>query len=114
MGIRKSLGVLLFKISKKLEGVSERLGVIVSGPTYANQSRTLIWGVIGGPFYRDDFDEDDLLDGGIDESQEVMLVVKLEEDGQIEEVSFWYETEEEAMQIVHYFCNNIEPLEVSL
>jgi hypothetical protein len=60
-------------------------------------SRVLIWDVIDGPYSREEFDEDILYEDGIPEDLNAMLVVKLEEDGKVGTVNFWYETEEEAM-----------------
>ena len=41
-----------------------------------------------------------------------MIVAKIEEDGKIGTVNFWYETFEEVDALVGYFKFNIEPLEV--
>jgi hypothetical protein len=54
-----------------------------------------------------------LYEDGIPEDLNAMLVVKLEEDGKVGTVNFWYETEEEAMMVKQYFKSNIEPLEVT-
>ncbi len=42
-----------------------------------------------------------------------MLVVQIEEKGELGMANFWYETEEEAMAVKKYFDVNIEPLEVT-
>ena len=76
-------------------------------------SRVFIWDVIDGPYLREEFDEDILYEDGIPEDLNAMLVVKLEEDGKVGTVNFWYETEEEAMMVKQYFKSNIEPLEVT-
>ena len=78
-----------------------------------SKSRVLIWEVLEGPYLRDEFDEDDLHLEGIPTGLGAMLVVMVEEHGVIDTVNFWYETEEEALEVVKYFKSKIEPLEVT-
>lgn len=80
--------------------------------TTKTASRVLIWDVIDGPFFRDEFDEDFLFEEGIEEDRELMIVVKLEEDGKIGRVNLWLRTEEEVDSIVQHFKNSITPLEL--
>lgn len=75
--------------------------------------KILIWDVIDGPYHREEFDEDELIDIGVDDSLEYFIVVKLQEGDSVGTVNFWLETYEEALDIVEHFQNNIEPLEVN-
>lgn len=77
-----------------------------------SKSKVLVWEVLEGPYLRDEFDEDDLHEGGIPIGLDAMLVVMVEEDGVIDTVNFWYDTEEDALEVVKYFKVNIGPLEV--
>ena len=77
-----------------------------------NEGTILVWDVLGGPYLRDEFDEDDLHEGGIPIGLDAMLVVMVEEDGVIDTVNFWYDTEEDALEVVKHFKVNIGPLEV--
>jgi hypothetical protein len=74
--------------------------------------KVLVWEVLEGPYLRDEFDEDDLHEGGIPIGLDAMLVVMVEEDGVIDTVNFWYDTEEDALEVVKFFKANIGPLEV--
>lgn len=78
----------------------------------ANEGTVLVWNVLEGPYLRDEFDEDDLHEEGIPIGLDAMLVVMVEEDGVIDIVNFWYDTEEDALEVVKYFKVNIGPLEV--
>ena len=80
--------------------------------TQVTDDRVLVWEVLEGPYLRDEFDEDDLHEGGIPIGLDAMLVVMVEEDGVIDTVNFWYDTEEDALEVVKYFKVNIGPLEV--
>jgi hypothetical protein len=77
-----------------------------------SKSKVLVWEVLEGPYLRDEFDEDDLHAEGIPIGLDAMLVVMVEEDGVIDTVNFWYDTEEDALEVVKYFKVNIGPLEV--
>jgi hypothetical protein len=77
-----------------------------------NEGTILVWDVLEGPYLRDEFDEDDLHEGGIPIGLDAMLVVMVEEDGVIDTVNFWYDTEEDALEVVKHFKVNIGPLEV--
>jgi len=115
MSIQSVFGQLLLSASEKLRNLAERLGTRVTGQGStigALSSGVLIWDVIDGPYLREEFDEDILYEDGIPEYLNAMLVVKIEEDGKVGNVNFWYETEEEAMEIKQYFNSNIKPLEV--
>jgi hypothetical protein len=115
MSIQSVFGQLLLSVSERLRNLAERLGTKVTGQGStigALSSGVLIWDVIDGPYLREEFDEDVLYEDGIPEYLNAMLVVKIEEDGKVGNVNFWYETEEEAMEIKQYFNSNIKPLEV--
>ena len=116
MSIQSVFGQLLLSVSERLRNLAARLGTKVTGQGYTTGgigNRVFIWDVIDGPYLREEFDEDILYEDGIPEDLNAMLVVKLEEDGKVGTVNFWYETEEEAMQVKQYFKSNIEPLEVT-
>lgn len=116
MSIQSVFGQLLLSVSERLRNLAARLGTKVTGQGStigALSSGVLIWDVIDGPYLREEFDEDVLYEDGIPEDLNAMLVVKLEEDGKVGTVNFWYETEEEAMMVKQYFKSNIEPLEVT-
>ena len=116
MSIQSVFGQLLLSVSERLRNLAARLGTKVTGQGYTTGgigNRVLIWDVIDGPYSREEFDEDVLYEDGIPEDLNAMLVVKLEEDGKVGTVNFWYETEEEAMMVKQYFKSNIEPLEVT-
>lgn len=87
------------------------IGQVLTGEM--NHNRLLIWGVIEGPFNREDFDEDELFNEGVPDHLNSMLVVRIEDDGVIYLADFWYETEDEALEVVKYFKANLEPLEVT-
>lgn len=84
-----------------------------TGQESTGQNKAFIWDVIDGPYHRDDFDEDELIDIGVDDNLEYFIVVKLQDGDFVGIVNFWLETDEEAYEIVRHFQNNIEPLEVN-
>ena len=104
----KKLSKLLFWASVKLMVLSRHLYKEVE----VTESKTLIWDVIDGPFHISEFDQQWLDEAGIEGDFEFMMVVKMEEDGVVGPVNFWYKTEEEAIAVKNYFKQNIEPLEV--
>ena len=70
-----------------------------------------IWGVIDGPFNREDFPEQELDGMDIPENAMAMIVVKVEDvDGKIGQVNLWVGSFNEAYEICKHFDNNIEPL----
>lgn len=109
---KTAFGQLLLNVSEKLRTLSEKFGTGVTGLVSTKKSRVLIWDIIDGPYHRSEFQQSFLDENGIDEDSQYMLVVKLEEDGKIGQVNFWYETEEEVLAVKEYFLYNIEPLEV--
>lgn len=76
-------------------------------------NKVLIWGVVDGPYLRDDFPEEELYEAGIPPDADAMLVCKIEENGQVHTVNYWYETMDEAYEVKKYFDTNMEPLEVT-
>ena len=100
---------------KILSVIREVLLKMTTKHTYTKpttNNKVLVWEVLEGPYLRDEFDEDDLHEGGIPIGLDAMLVVMVEEDGVIDTVNFWYDTEEDALEVVKYFKVNIGPLEV--
>lgn len=100
---------------KILSVIREVLLKMTTKHTYikpTTNKKVLVWEVLEGPYLRDEFDEDDLHEGGIPIGLDAMLVVMIEEDGVIDTVNFWYDTEEDALEVVKYFKVNIGPLEV--
>lgn len=75
-------------------------------------TKTLIWDVVDGPFTREEFNEDDLREFGIDEDDNYCLVVKMEEDGKLGLVNLWYQDIEDANKLKDHFKYHIEPLEL--
>jgi hypothetical protein len=113
MSVRIVFGLLLLSVSRKLIWLSGRLGKrAIETDQIRATNKTLIWDVIDGPFSRDDFDEYDLLAEGIPPDLNSMLVVRIEEDGVMDTVNFWYDTEEDALEVVKYFKWHMEPLEI--
>jgi len=80
--------------------------------TMVAENRTLIWGIVDGPYLRDDFPEEELYSAGIPEEAEAMLVCKVEESGEVFLANYWYGSMDEAYEIKKYFDVNIEPLEI--
>ena len=74
---------------------------------------TTIWGIIDGPYLREDFPEEELWNAQIPLDAEAMLVCKVEEDGSVFLANYWYESLDEAYEIKKYFDVNIEPLEMT-
>jgi len=109
-------GQLLRNVKEKLKKQDDNLGTMATGkvnqtPETTN-SKTLIWGVMDGPYHVDDFPEEDLDYMGIEYGYEWMIVCKIEENGAIGLANFWYQTLDEALSVKYYFDSNIEPLEL--
>ena len=80
--------------------------------TEAPATKTLIWDVVDGPFTREEFNEEDLKEFGIDEDDNYCLVVKMEEDGKLGLVNLWFPEIEDANKLKDHFKYHIEPLEL--
>lgn len=108
-------GQLLLSAVWRLKRKEENSGETVIGQesTTKPESKTLIWGVMDGPYSREDFPEEELVFMDIEEGYEWMLVCKIEERGKVGLANFWYSTLDEALSVKYYFDSNIEPLEVS-
>ena len=120
MKIASVFGQLLLSVSEKLKRLASLLGTMGTGEddtlpavTTKVDSPVLIWDVVDGPYHRDEFDDDELIDIGVDDNLEYFLVVKLQEDGAVGIVNFWVETADDAYDIVEHFKTNIEPLEIT-
>jgi hypothetical protein len=102
-------------VKKYLSDVLKKLSewLYADGVPVVIDSGTKVWRVVEGPIYRYEFDDDFLIEAGIDEDYSCVLVVQIEEKGELGMANFWYETEEEALAIKSYFEVNIEPLEVT-
>lgn len=77
-----------------------------------NEGTVLVWDVLEGPYLRDEFDEDDLHADGIPIGLDAMLVVLVQEGDEMDTVDFWYDTEEDALEVIKFFKAKIGPLEV--
>ena len=115
MKMQNAFGLLLLRLSEKLKMLAKSLGTMDTGleDTVPTKSKTLIWCVMDGPYAREDFPEDEFEQYDIEENFNFMLVVKIEEDGKVGTANFWYETLDEALAVIKYFEQNIEPLEVN-
>lgn len=114
MKMRERFGLLLLFVARKLTKLSLRLLKLDAQLETKNDPKTLIWDVIDGPFHISEFDQQWLDEAGIEDDFEFMMVVRMEEDGVVGPVNFWYKTEEEAIAVKNYFKRNIEPLEVQI
>jgi len=114
MKVLNVFGQLLRSVVGKLKKQDESSGATDTGQesTTEIQSKTLIWGVVDGPYSVEDFPQDELEYMGIEDGYEWMMVCKIEEDGEIGLANFWYATLDEALQVKYYFDTNIEPLEI--
>ena len=117
MKILAAFGQLLRSVVGKPKKQPSELGQTVTGQeattTSQSEGKTLIWGVMDGPYGIEDFPEEDLEYMGIEEGYEWMLVCKVEEAGKIGLANFWYRTLDEALSVKYYFDTNIEPLEIN-
>jgi hypothetical protein len=106
-------GQLLQSVKEKLRKKDESSGTTVTGQASTTATnKTLIWGVMEGPYHISDFPEEEL-DDVLEEGYEWMLVCKIEEQGSLGLVNYWYPTLDEALAVKWYFDKNIEPLEVN-
>lgn len=76
------------------------------------ENKVLVWGITDGPYNKSDFPDEELLDEGIPEDWDWMIVAKIEVDGKIGSANLWYSTLDDAYSIIKYFDTNIEPLEL--
>jgi len=114
MKVLNVFGQLLRSVVGKLKKLDKSSGTTGTGQEFTTetQSKTLIWGVIDGPYSVEDFPSDELEYMGIEDGYEWMMVCKIEEEGEIGLANFWYATLDEALQVKYYFDTNIEPLEI--
>lgn len=66
-----------------------------------------IWGIVSGPYHRDEVDDPDVPDG-----LEYMLVCQVEVDGELTVSEYWFDSFEDSQIWVKHFQSKIEPLEV--
>jgi hypothetical protein len=110
MKIATVFGQLLLSVAEKLKSLSEKVGKEATGTEdKITHEKSKIWGIIDGPFDRDEFSVDD---DELPDEWQYMVVAKIEEDGKIGTVNLWFETYQEALQLKGYFDTNIEPLEL--
>jgi len=97
-----------------LSSVSKSLWLLLKKPLVktVNEGTVLVWDVLEGPYLRDEFDEDDLHADGIPIGLDAMLVVLVQEGDEMDTVDFWYDTEEDALEVIKFFKAKIGPLEV--
>lgn len=110
MKILDAFGQLLINVGEKLKMSHNETGTKVTGRGFTT-GKTLIWGVIEGPIHVSEFDED--VYDYIDDECQWMLICKVEEDGKLGLVNFWYPTEDDALTVKKYFSVHIEPLEIT-
>lgn len=67
-----------------------------------------IWGVVEGPFF-----QRDLPDQGYDPDA-VMMIMKLEDDGDVFDAEVWMDDFDQASQIIRHFKKSITPLEIEM
>lgn len=112
MKMLRVFGRLLLSVKEKLKRQGENSGNEPIGKAdTTTTNKTLIWGVMEGPYHISDFPEEELED--VLEGYEWMLVCKIEEQGSLGLVNYWYPTLDEALAVKWYFDKNIEPLEVN-
>ena len=88
----------MFNWLKKLRAPKE--------PPKVSTNKMLIWDVIEGPI-----DIDDLPDE-MPEGHNFLNVCKVEIDGEIVHVNFWFETFDQAYEWVKHFDKSIDPIEM--
>jgi len=86
---------------------------LLKGPE-PEKPKTVIWGIIDGPYVREDFPEEELWGNGVHPECQAMLVCKIEENGEVFTANYWFPSLEEAREVKGYFDTNIQPLEVDL
>ena len=67
-----------------------------------------IWGITEGPYSIDEMPDNE----EYPEGSEYFVVCKVEIDGKIEEVNFWFDEMDDIYEWKKYFSQNIEPLEI--
>lgn len=117
MKMLRGFGQLLLSVIGRPKKKEESSGATVTGQASTTETvstdKTLIWGVMDGPYGLDDFPEEELDYMGIEDGYEWMLVCKIEENGKIGLANFWYPSLDEALSVKYYFDTNIEPLEIN-
>ena len=71
-----------------------------------------IWGILQGPIRVQDMPEEEVPDDVTDDS--VYMVMKFVKDNRVLESEFWFDNMKEAMSMVSYFNNNIEPITLKI
>jgi len=76
------------------------------GPVLDNKVK--VWGVVSGPYHRDDVDDPNVPDG-----LEYMLVCQVEVDGEVTVSEYWFSSFEDSQVWVKHFQSKLEPIEVN-
>lgn len=111
MNVRIVFGQLLLSAGKKLTLFANRLGVTDTGPGSTTE-KVLVWGVVEGPFSRDDFPEEELEDMGFPDDWNWMVIANVQEGDKLGTMNLWFPTFDEAYKLCSYFKTSIEPLEL--
>lgn len=69
--------------------------------------KVLIWGVLDGPVRAEDV-------VGDNEEGTVGLILKISMNDEVKNVEFWFDTFDQAYEIVKHFHKSIEPLELNM
>ena len=77
-------------------------------PPEPKRSNIKIWGVVEGPFF-----QRELPDQGYDDDA-VMMIMKLEDDGDVFDAEVWMDDFDQASQIINHFKKSINPLEIEM
>lgn len=116
MKMLTEFGRLLLSVIGKLRRKDDASGAMATGQGYTTgtpKTKTLIWGVMDGPYHTSDFPDEDLEAMGMDPEADLwMIVCKIEEHGQVGLANYWYQSLDEALKVKWHFDKHIEPLEV--
>ena len=85
-----------------------KLGLSISGlePTDKEDDKISVYCILDGPYTQDDLEEH--WEGP--EEAEAYLLVKLEYQGEVQDVEWYFETTDEAYEWVKHFSRSIEPI----
>ena len=113
MKILDVFGRLFSSVGEKLKRKPKSVGTMATGQGSTTEDRVLIWGVLEGPFHREDFPEDELEAMGIPDDWNFMIVARVSEGEKVGAVNLWYDTLDEAYAVVKHFKTSIEPMELT-
>ena len=78
-------------------------------PPEEAEDKILIWGVLEGPIFREDFPED--LTRDFPDSWQVCLICSVQVGDRVGPLNLWFPNTDTPKYLLSYFYNNIEPLE---